>query len=693
MKLRLSCLLLSVLVLVSLSLKLKTHKVDANGPQTIHITLESSERVFGEVKIQSLVDSFANKEQKFYAFRADNGNLVAYNSEYKISREIPFAQASRVMTVGTQGDLYIADGFSNRVRILSAVGKPLGEFNAPSPVSLATLSNGNILSVSPTGGKLFQMYAVTGLAVKAFGEMEKFDDKNPVQNRFLNRGEVVVGPSDTIYYIPRHAPNPIIQRYSISGKLLSEFAIEGNAVKYQSEIESSFLREKKSNVIGGFSVITAATVDSSTGHLWIGMNGKSTMGIVYEYNPNGVKLREYSFLLNDKFGAKKVITGVKDIAVKSPWIYILTWDGDVYRFNMNNSATLTHRVENIKASLFESNQFSSFPYISSAARSEKSIKLQTSCGPEQTVACTVNCQAGANPATQDCFAEAKRRLATNDIVTGGTCNIYPNTSYSQPSCNITINWCNTQNGVTGSLTTQLNCTAPPRTNNDGDGYALEDDPPDCDDNDPSSYPGAPTANCDWNDDSDCDGISNDMECVWSPIVIDVAGNGFNLTDGAGGVLFDLNSDGVRERLSWMSANSDDAWLALDRSGNGVIDTGVELFGNHTPQPPSSTPNGFLALAEYDKPQNGGNNDGKIDNRDSIFSSLRLWQDINHNGISEQSELHTLTSLNVISISLDYSESRQRDQYGNEFRYRARVRDARGAQVGRWAYDVFLVLAP
>jgi hypothetical protein len=123
------------------------------------------------------------------------------------------------------------------------------------------------------------MYAVTGLAVKAFGEMEKFDDKNPVQNRFLNRGEVVVGPSDTIYYIPRHAPNPIIQRYSISGKLLSEFAIEGNAVKYQSEIESSFLREKKSNVIGGFSVITAATVDSSTGHLWIGMNGKSTMAL------------------------------------------------------------------------------------------------------------------------------------------------------------------------------------------------------------------------------------------------------------------------------------------------------------------------------------------------------------------------------------------------------------------------------
>jgi hypothetical protein len=178
-------------------------------------------------------------------------------------------------------------------------------------------------------------------------------------------------------------------------------------------------------------------------------------------------------------------------------------------------------------------------------------------------------------------------------------------------------------------------------------------------------------------------------CGGSPIVVDIDGDGVELTAPAVGVDFDLNGNGTRDRLGWTTANSDDAWLALDRNGNGNIDNGTELFGDYTVQPPGPNKNGFIALSEFDKPSNGGNSDGIIDNQDQIFGQLRLWQDSNHNGVADSGELHPLSSMNVKALELEFKDSKRVDEFGNEFRYRAKVKDSRDGSVARWAWDVFL----
>jgi hypothetical protein len=147
----------------------------------------------------------------------------------------------------------------------------------------------------------------------------------------------------------------------------------------------------------------------------------------------------------------------------------------------------------------------------------------------------------------------------------------------------------------------------------------------------------------------------------TPVLIDFTGNGFQLTGLADPVLFDLDADGSRDTLSWTDRRSDDAWLALDRNGNGRIDDGSELFGDATPQPPAARPNGFLALGVYDRPEQGGNGDGWISADDAVFASLLLWRDADHDGSSQSSELAALEASAVSAIDLAFLELGRRDR--------------------------------
>jgi hypothetical protein len=155
-----------------------------------------------------------------------------------------------------------------------------------------------------------------------------------------------------------------------------------------------------------------------------------------------------------------------------------------------------------------------------------------------------------------------------------------------------------------------------------------------------------------------------------PLLVDLGDHGYDLTSAAEGVAFDIDADGVSEAISWTAAGAADAFLALDRNGNGTIDSGAELFGANAEQPASAKPNGFAALAMFDRTDRGGNGDDVISAQDDVWPSLLLWVDRSHDGIAQSDELAPVAASGLNVLELDYKQAQRRDRYGNRYLYRS-----------------------
>ena len=122
--------------------------------------------------------------------------------------------------------------------------------------------------------------------------------------------------------------------------------------------------------------------------------------------------------------------------------------------------------------------------------------------------------------------------------------------------------------------------------------------------------------------------------------------------------------GITDGTGWVSA--DDGFLVRDVNGNGTIDSGRELFGDNTIKSNGQlATDGFDALADLDSISNGGNADGRISNADAQFANLRVWRDLNQDGISQSNELFTLSSQNIASINVTKTANSQTLANGNQ----------------------------
>jgi hypothetical protein len=173
----------------------------------------------------------------------------------------------------------------------------------------------------------------------------------------------------------------------------------------------------------------------------------------------------------------------------------------------------------------------------------------------------------------------------------------------------------------------------------------------------------------------------------SPIVLALGDeNPYRFTSADDGVDFDIRDEGRKVAVAWTLANSKTAFLALDRNGNGRIDNGAELFGNATPlHSGARAANGFEALREFDD-----NDDGVVDAADLVWSSLVLWTDHDHDGISSPGELQPIAAA-VKSLSTAYHRVGRKDRWGNELVFQSAFRLlSSAADEPRPYYDVFFL---
>ena len=161
--------------------------------------------------------------------------------------------------------------------------------------------------------------------------------------------------------------------------------------------------------------------------------------------------------------------------------------------------------------------------------------------------------------------------------------------------------------------------------------------------------------------------------IYDPLVLDLDGDGIETvgTQGYSGALFDHDKNGIRTSTGWVAA--DDGLLVIDRNSDGLINNGGELFGDSTVlKDGSNAAHGYAALAEFDT-----NSDGKVDAQDADFAKLKVWRDLNQDGVSQEGELFGLAEVGVASLNVGYQDVNQRLGNGNTIAQKGSYTTANG----------------
>lgn len=428
------------------------------------VTLQTSENPVDTGGPTSALVSSPNDGDTVYIVNGLTGEVGAYQGGPVPSYD-PFADTVGPFAVRSRDSIaYIDD--SSKVVLAEPKGRILRKLDTPPAISLATLRNGNVVVASPTEKYFLHLYTATGRFLRSFGKLNNNKQVDQAEDRFLHRGKLLVDADDNIYYVYHFLPR--VQVFSPAGELKREIDVQGDAISLQQELAQRFFSLRKSDMIGGIGIINSGAIDWKTGHLWLGVNGSSITGTVYEYDKNGEKLTEYALQVATASPAPYVIIDVKDLAITRSKLYVVTRESQVFGFaRSSNSATSSiQRTGTIQRAAYSIKPVAWTPPAAGGV-----LRVQ-SCGtPQDWPACGFNCPGpicnGTTPtatssdsSAQDCKAALIATLTTGYVVVAAPCTPYPagTPMHLRGGCRADVTIC--RNGVNSNHNVTLDCPAP-----------------------------------------------------------------------------------------------------------------------------------------------------------------------------------------------------------------------------------------
>lgn len=214
---------------------------------------------------------FSGAGKRLLAMRESAGLTAEARKEAEQSGEV-LVGFGEDFDVDDDGNLYLADRANNAVQVFARTGKHLRTIPVNSPISVATLPEGEVAVTTLREPELVSVFDKNGREVREFGDPDQLTDRRDL-NRFLNIGQLANDGRGHLYYAFEYFPEPTVRQYDRFGYagqdiVYQELDALGEAQAVRREIAR---QEKKGDPPRFRRVLTAVGVERETGEVWMAM--------------------------------------------------------------------------------------------------------------------------------------------------------------------------------------------------------------------------------------------------------------------------------------------------------------------------------------------------------------------------------------------------------------------------------------